>query len=371
MRILLFGNPSMFHSYLADGLRERGHEVKLISHGFGWRKFPGADVSLERRKDINSKLAFFDYLIKAFRVLRNCKGYDIVQLHHPLFLELRGSHMMPFYKYLRRYNKKIVMCCVGDDPITIDQITNKNILRYSEQRIGNKIIHNEYIDLQRHLFLETGYKSYCEYVAKDCDAIPTCLYEYWACYNEVYPVKNKYIPIQMKFSNDYPKEFSVGNKVKLFIGIQKERDKIKGTDIMLKAAQDIVHDYPDDVELKIVENVPYSEYIKIMEDSDAILDQLYSYTPSMNSLLAMSKGIINIGGGEPECYDILGEKELQPIVNVQPTYESVYNELNELIHHKDRIPELKRQSVEFVKKHHDYRKVAKQYEELYKKLLNN
>ena len=69
--------------------------------------------------------------------------------------------------------------------------------------------------------------------------------------------------------------------------------------------------------------MPYEDYKRIMCGSDVILDQLYSYTPSMNSLLAMSKGIICIGGGEPESYDIVGEKTLKPIVNVEPTYESV------------------------------------------------
>lgn len=166
-----------------------------------------------------------------------------------------------------------------------------------------------------------------------------------------------------------PTEFSVGKKVKLFIGIQKERSEVKGTDIMLRAAQDIVRDFPHLAELRIVESVPYDEYKQIMEGSDAILDQLYSYTPSMNSLLAMSKGIIDIGGGEPESYKIINEHELRPIINVLPSYESVYAQLKNLIHHRERIPELKRQSVEYVRRHHDYRKVARQYESLYKSLL--
>jgi glycosyltransferase involved in cell wall biosynthesis len=106
----------------------------------------------------------------------------------------------------------------------------------------------------------------------------------------------------------------------------------------------------------------------MMDGSDAILDQLYSYTPSMNSLLAMSKGIIVIGGGEPENYDILGEKELRPIINVQPTQESVYNELEQLILHPERISELKRQSVEYISRHHDYLKVAARYVDFYSKI---
>ena len=81
----------------------------------------------------------------------------------------------------------------------------------------------------------------------------------------------------------------------------------------------------------------------------------------MNALLAMSKGIVVVGGGEPENYEILGEKELRPIINVEPTYESVYQELEQLVLHPERLPELKRQSIEYVQKHHDYIKVARQY----------
>ena len=136
----------------------------------------------------------------------------------------------------------------------------------------------------------------------------------------------------------------------------------------LKAAERLKQKYPDKLDLKIVEGVPFNEYCRILDGSDAILDQLYSYTPSMNSLLAMSKGIIDIGGGEPENYDILDEKELRPIINVQPNEQSVYDELEKLILHPELIAELKRQSVEYIKRHHDYIKVANQYISFYSEL---
>ena len=107
--------------------------------------------------------------------------------------------------------------------------------------------------------------------------------------------------------------------------------------------------------------VPFAEYQQMIDWSDVLLDQLYSYTPAMNALLAMSKGIVVVGGGEPENYEILGETALRPIVNVKPNYESVYHELEQLVLHPERIPELKRQSIEYIKKHHDFIKVAMQY----------
>ena len=137
---------------------------------------------------------------------------------------------------------------------------------------------------------------------------------------------------------------------------------------MLAAAEELQKKYPEQVELRKVEGVPFDEYCRLLDGSDAVLDQLYSYTPAMNSLLAMSKGIINVGGGEPENYSILGEDELRPIINVLPDKESVYRELEQLVLHPERIPALKRQSIEYVHRHHDYVKVARQYVEFYSKL---
>ena len=155
------------------------------------------------------------------------------------------------------------------------------------------------------------------------------------------------------------------DKVRIFIGINKERSVYKGTDIMLRAAEDVLRRHPDKMELIKAESVPFNDYVKLMSGCDAIIDQLYAYTPSMNPLEAMSRGLICIGGGEPENYEIINETELRPIINVQPNYESVYHEIEQLVSHPERVPELRRQSIEYINKHHDYIKVAKRYEEFF------
>ena len=99
----------------------------------------------------------------------------------------------------------------------------------------------------------------------------------------------------------------------------------------------------------------------MMRSSDVLLDQIYSYTPAMNALQAMSMGLVVVSGGEEENYEILGEKELRPIINVQPEEEDVYRQLEQLILHSERIPQLKRDSIEYVRRHHDSIKVARQY----------
>ena len=105
----------------------------------------------------------------------------------------------------------------------------------------------------------------------------------------------------------------------------------------------------------------------VMYASDVLIDQLYSYTPATNALLAMSKGIVAVSGAEPEYYDFIGEHALQPIVNVLPDPAHIYNTLEELILHRERIPQQCRDSRTFVEQHHDYRKVAQQFIDFWSK----
>ena len=86
----------------------------------------------------------------------------------------------------------------------------------------------------------------------------------------------------------------------------------------------------------------------------------------MNALLAMSQGLIVVSGGEEESYEILGEKELRPIINVQPDEEDVYRQLEWLVLHPERIAQLKRDSIAYVHRHHDSLKVAERYLEAWK-----
>ena len=135
---------------------------------------------------------------------------------------------------------------------------------------------------------------------------------------------------------------------------------------MLSALQRLKADYPDKLDIITAEDVPFTQYQEMMNNSHVLLDQLYSYTPGMNGLLAMAKGLILVGGGEPEHYELLGEKELRPIINVQPTEEDVYHQIaTRLLSGKEDIHQLQLDSIEYIRRHHDHLDVAKKYETFY------
>ena len=99
------------------------------------------------------------------------------------------------------------------------------------------------------------------------------------------------------------------------------------------------------------------------------MDQMYSYGPGMNALLAMSKGIVAVSGAEPEHYEQLGEYQVRPIVNVYPNYGDVYEKLERLILNPELVNRLKLESREYVARNHEYVMVSRRYEDLYGKLL--
>lgn len=367
MRILLLNDYSGLHATLGKGLKERGHEVTVVSDGNGWRNYP-RDISLVRRS--SSHIEGIRYLMHVWSVLPKLRGYDIVQLINPIFFDVRPERLFPIYRYLRKYNNKVVLGAFGEDSIWARTCMEKKPLRYSDHNIGDQVRTDPASTRLLDVWVGTSHEQLNKMIADDCDGIVACLYEYMVVYQPLFPDKTTFIPLPIEMPTEQaPITEENKTKTRIFIGIDAQRSDYKGTDIMLPAAEKVLERHPDKMELVKAVSVPFAEYQQLMNGSDAILDQLYSYTPSMNSLLAMSKGIIDIGGGEPENYEILHEDELRPIINVLPTAESVEKEVEELVVHPERIPELRRQSVEYVRRHHDYRKVAEQYEAFYASLL--
>ena len=362
MKILLLGEYSNVHATLAAGLRQLGHEVTVASNGDFWKSYP-RDIDLARQYE---KMGGLKLIGKLWSNRNLLQGYDVVQLINPMFVELRAERILPLYRWLRRHNGEVLLGAFGMDYFWVSENMNRKPLRYSDFNIGNKLRHTTDAKREEQDWLGTAKERLNRIIAEDCDGIIAGLYEYWAIYNPIFPDKTSFIPYPIiPKSGATVRPRNAGDPLHIFIGISRGRNEYKGTDIMLAAAKAIEERHPDLAKLTIAEGVPFSEYVEMMNSSDCILDQLYSYTPSMNALEAMSRGIICVGGGEPENYEILGEKTLRSIVNVQPNYENVYQTLEELALHRELLSDLQAQSIEYIHRHHDYIKVAQQYLDFY------
>lgn len=360
MKILLLGEYSNVHWTLAEGLRLLGHEVCVVSNGDFWKNY-NRDISLVRKN--HGKFSGVKYFFHALKLLPELKGYDVVQVINPMFLELKAERILPFYKQLRRQNGKMFLGAFGIDSYWVKYcMQTPSPLLYSDFNVGGEFIDNE---MNRGLIAawrNTEKERLNNYMAKDVDGIIAGLYEYHAAYKELFGDKLVYIPFPVKSERGESVAFYDGNrKMRFFIGVQRTRNVFKGSDIMLRALERLQHNYPESCEIIKAESVPFEEYSKMVNGCDVLLDQLYGYSPAMNALLALAKGKVVVGGAEEECYEILNEHELRPMVNVRPSEDDVYMKLENLVLNKEKIARMQEDSLLFIERHHSFDNVARRY----------
>ena len=369
MKILLLGESSFVHSTLRKGFSELGHDVMLISDGNKRNNCP-RDIDIRRNLKwgkLNGIYIFLKFLYNYRKLI----GNDIVQIHNFQFVPLKLwlNHILLIL--LKIFNKKIIKCCLTDDIIVFRGQAN-GILKYSDTHIGTLPIIEEENKERIAEQMRPEYIRYCEYANKTADALLPCLYEYYVYYNiPEYKDKLYYMPLPMEIPNDVLTHIhKVQFPIKVLVGIQEKRDYIKGAGKIAEYIERLSQENPGKIDIKKVYDVPYDDYCKMLDEADVLVDQLYSYTPSMNSLAAMAHGAVVIGGGEEEYYDFIGEKTLRPIINVRPMDDEYnMNMLRNTLLYPEKIEQMKYEGIEFIRKHHDYLLIAKQHIELYNQLL--
>ena len=137
MKILLVGEYSNVHWTLAEGLRALGHEVTVVSDGDGWKNYP-RNINL-KRGPLNSKLSTLNYLRRLAYVFPRLRGFDVVQLINPVFLDLRAERIWPFYHYLRRHNGKVFLGAFGIDHYWVKVGMDCKTFRYSDFNFGSQL----------------------------------------------------------------------------------------------------------------------------------------------------------------------------------------------------------------------------------------
>ena len=357
MRILLIGEYSNVHWSLAEGLRALGYDVTVVSDGDHWKGYP-RDIDLRRRS--LGRIDTIKYLLDIKRVWPRLRDYDVVQLINPVFLDLRAERILPYYERLRKRNGRLFLGSFGIDKPWVEEGLKPETFRYSDFYIFGQRRHNAFTDSMEADWL--GPKgTLFDRIADDCDGIVAGLYENFHCCQPRYQEKLHFIPFPVA-SPSQQRAYPPARPLSFFIGIQRERSAYKGTDIMLRALQSVQALHPQDMRIAKAESVPFACYQKMMDESHILLDQLYSYTPAMNGLLAMSKGLVLMGGAEPEHYELLDEHQLHPIINVRPTEDDVIEQIESLLsRHPDDIRQLSLDSQLYVRRHHDPVRVAERY----------
>ena len=126
---------------------------------------------------------------------------------------------------------------------------------------------------------------------------------------------------------------------------------VKGTDIVLNALERLKNEGVE-FETRLIENVPYHEALKMYEDSDIVIGELFIPSAGKLDREALAAGKVVLSSVRRDYVDNLPAD--CPIIDINP--ETVYDELKKIIpDHAQRI-ELAKKGRPFVEKYHDIRR---------------
>jgi len=356
MKVLLLGEFSSLHLNIAQGLKCLGIDVTTASNGDFWKNIP-RDIDLKKPE----KFGNISFPIK---LIRNCKkltGYDVVQLIEANFLMSKPKLSNIYFEFLKRFNGKFFMCASGMDFQYVTYALTGQ-LKYSVFNISGTEKDSFIQDLKK-IPTNKDLEILNTKVANYCNGIIATSNGYFTAYKKILPLKTHFAPLAIDTDKyNYISSISTNTKkIRFFLGLMNKRRVLKGTDRIKNNLQALRSKYPMDIDLTIVDSVPFNEYTKLLNSSHVLCDQLYAYGIGMNGLIAQSKGLIVGGGADKEMYNLLGEYNNRPILDLNTSDKQMIETFESLIDNKSNLKELSYDSRRFVIDNYNYIKVAKKY----------
>lgn len=349
MKILLIGDFSGFHKNLKEGLDELGHIVHIAASGDGYKNTTNSDIYVP-----NSKYKIIKGLRKItfpFAHIKDYYGYDVVQANsHNAFGGAQIYYSSIQLKKIKKKTGKLFLTSCGTDYF---MYKCRNELKY------NPIDESINIDLSgKNRYLNKIYIQNNKDVANLVDGIIPITYIYRLAYNNHMNLMNT---IQLPINSDkvkYIPQKIENNRLKIFHGITREG--FKGTKYIREAMAKLKENYPNDVDIIIDGKMPLKDYLKVLEETNVVVDQALSYSYGMNAIYSMAMGKVVLSGNEPECQQEFGRSDI-PVINIEPSVDDIYKKLEELLLNKSRVIDIGEKSRLFVEDFHHHVKVAQKY----------
>ena len=377
MKVLLLGEFSGLYTELAKGLKAIGVSVFTISDGDGFKSY-AADI-VERKEPLKSNNILYkacDFIVSRFgfkigvgglflfmrhwvRLKKYMVGYDVVQINNPTFLRCYGNLILLYIsKFVRRHNKQVFFSVMGND-YYVNKYLEKNP-KTSQIYLFEKQVHSK--DWKRVPHNPYFYKTLNDYLVKISEAIIPIGYYYQQSY--IWSAKiTSVIPTPINpFRIGSPLCVKENDVINIFHGWQKGR-LVKGNEIFDKVVKRVVNKYgADKINYQVVRNVPFEEYIRLFSSAHIFIDQLYADDKGMNGLYGMAAGKVVFSGFIPESLALFPNYHGEKIGISASTDEDVlFDQFCDLIDHPLQMNEISYNAIEFVKKNHDFRMVAKLY----------
>lgn len=360
MKILLIGDASNFHANLAAGLRALGHDVYIAD----------SRVSEVAVRDFGSLrlgagkiLGGIHYLRWRSLVARDLRGYDVVAVNAPTFLELRPFWLYGLVRALRRQNGALWLTALGTDQAFVRNLTGANpALEFSEYNSPSGLTQWAVTpEAKVDKWLAKPLSRYTDWFYGQLNGAVTALYEYHRVIEAEFPGLPLYyggIPIK---SEPVHTSKATGAKINILLAANPRREGEKGTAILAEMLQQLAHECPN-VEVSAPPRCAYAQFLAHLDAADIVADQYYAYTPATTALLAMTRSAVPVTGGNEAFYRFIGEPTLRPSIETDPRdYDATYRRLLQVVRDPQRLNEMKAQGPVFVSRHNDHITVARRF----------
>jgi len=371
MKILLVGEYSRLHNSLKEGLVTLGHQVCIISTGDYFKNFP-SDIKLERKfnSGFSKKIKVGLFILlgiditsisiknQFFKQEDNLKGFDIVQIINESPFGIDPDYEKQIITFLKNNNQKLFLLSCGTDHTNVQYSYDKK-LDYSTLTplFNNEVSENKFSHILK--YLQPKFKSLHNFIYKNINGVIASDIDYHLPLKE-HPNYLGMIPNPINTDSLIVSENDSEPKINIFLGINRNNYHTKGIRYFEEALTIIRKKYSDKIEIKIVENLPYSEYITTYNKAHIVLDQALSYDQGYNALEAMAKGKVVFTGAEKE-FEEYYNLDKPVAINALPDTQDIVKKLEDLILHPEKITEIGNNAKAFILEHHHYKMVAEKY----------
>lgn len=373
MKILLVGEYSGLHNSLKEGLITLGHEVVLISTGDYFKKYP-SDILLQRKYDsgISKKVKVLIHKLfkkdissiaiknQFFKHKNKLKGFDVVQLINESPFGIAPEEEIEILNYLFKNNKRAFLLSCGTDYISVSYaLTDKlpyTILKAYKEKTA-PLDHFQFA-LK---YCEPEYKKLHDFVVSNCNGILASDMDYHIPLLE-HPKYLGLVPNPINTNRISKIEQPPLPPITIFLGINRSNYHTKGIHYFEAALEKIKEVYTEEVvQIKVVENLPYKEYIKAYDSAHIILDQVLGMDQGYNALEAMAKGKVVFTGAEKEWLNYYNLEPDTIAINAVPDKTILFNKLVDLIENPSKIESIGLRARTFIEKEHNWKDIAQKY----------
>jgi hypothetical protein len=146
------------------------------------------------------------------------------------------------------------------------------------------------------------------------------------------------------------------------------RRGFKGTDVVLRAIE-LLNAIRSDFEFRVVEGLAYPDYLKAVQNSDIVIDQVHGQSSGMNGLEMLAAGKIVYSGATELGRSFFPFGDNSPVFDASPNADELAASLSAVLDRKDEFPALAAAGRQYILDHHDPVLVARLFLDAWTKEL--